>query len=158
VSDSNIERGPAGEQGVSGRQGEAGVPGRQGEAGVAGQAGEAGAQGEAGKAGKIGATGRRGFVVSNTQMTAVFLFVVLAFVVLSVRGEVQQRQISSNAHRIEVLFHDQCQTRNAATRRQNALIESAIEAEKRKPKPDMKRVRDLTNFLGATPDCGNRPK
>jgi hypothetical protein len=158
VSDSESgERGPAGERGVTGRQGEAGVSGRQGEAGNTGSTGETGEAGERGKAGAVGGRGRTGRGLSNTQMTVIFLFVVLAFVVVAGRTEVQQRQINRNAHRIEVTQYEICTTRNAATRRQNALIDAAIEAEKRKPHPDAKRIRDLENFKGATPSCGPKP-
>ncbi|HEU4539664.1 MAG TPA: hypothetical protein VFR23_00930 [Jiangellaceae bacterium] len=148
-----IDRGPAGEAGVAGRQGEAGVAGPQGEAGLRGPTG----MGAVGAAGPVGKQGTRGTSLSTTQVIVVFLFVVAAFVVLSVRTEVQQRQISRNAERIEQVFYEQCKIRNVATERQNALLDAAIEAERRKPKPDPKRIADLTAFKGATPDCGPAP-
>lgn len=109
--------------------------------------------GEAGVPGRHGA----GLPLTRLQVLALAFFVVFAFVVLSVRTELQQRQIRSNSVRIAQTQYDQCQLRNQGTRRQNGLINAAIDAEKRKPKPDPKRIQDLTNFLGATPDCGSRP-
>lgn len=70
----------------------------------------------------------------------------------------QQRQIQANAHRIEVLVYGTCQTRNEAATRQATLIDSAIAAERRKPKPDAKRIRDLTQFRPAIESCGPKPK
>jgi hypothetical protein len=158
VSDSENARGPAGERGVTGRQGEAGVSGRQGEAGATGSAGEAGVAGAAGEVGAVGRRGRTGRGLSNTQVTVVFAFVVLAFVVLSLRTEIQQRAISANAHRIEVLFFEQCTIRNITAQNQIKLIDSAIASEKRKPKPDAKRIRDLEQFRPSVVNCGTRPK
>lgn len=151
-----------GEAGVAGRQGEAGVSGPQGEVGREGPVGigvpgKPGKPGMPGPAGRPGGRGREGRGLTNTQVTAVFLFVVVAFLVLSIRSEFQQRRIDRNSHMIAVTQYEQCQLRNAGTRRQNMLIDSAIAAEKRKPKPDVKRIEDLTNFRGATPDCGPKP-
>lgn len=144
---------------MSDSRGEAGVAGRQGEAGVSGPQGEPGRPGPPGDVvqGEAGPRGLRGRSLTNTQITAVFLFVVLAFVVLSVRTEIQQRQISRNAHRIEVLNHGQCEVRNAGARNQIRLIDSAIAAEKRKPRPDAKRLRDLEDFKPPVVDCGPKP-
>jgi hypothetical protein len=89
-----------------------------------------------------------------------WLFAALLVVIvlgLAARTELQQRQIRGNAHRIEVLFYEQCTTRNDAALRQGALIDSAIEAERRKPKPDAKRVKDLQDFKPAVVDCGRKP-
>ena len=102
--------------------------------------------------------GERGPGPSNMTMLIVFLFVVAAFLVLAVRTEVQQRQISRNAARIERLQYDQCQVRNEASARQIALIDSAITAEKRKPVPDAKRIKDLERFRPAVENCGPAPK
>ena len=119
-----------------GPQGEAGVPGRQGAAGT---------------------TGRRGMALSNSRMLAIFLVVVVAFLALAVRQEIQQRQIRSNNARIELLFYGQCVDRRADVLRQNALIDNAIAAEKRKPGPDRKRIADLSDFRNTVPACGTPP-
>lgn len=90
------------------------------------------------------------------------LWVAVAFVVLilglSVRFELQQRQISGNSHQIAVTQYEQCVIRNEAATRQATLIDSAIAAEKRKPAPDAKRIKDLTNFRPAIESCGPKPK
>jgi hypothetical protein len=167
VNENLGERGPVGEAGVAGvagRQGEAGVSGPQGETGLAGQRGPAGTSGEAGQTGKSGKTGPQGISFSRAQVAAVAFFILVAVLVLSIRTEIQQRQIARNAARIEHILvenarlqHDICTSRNAAIQRQNVLIDSAIEAEKRRPQPDAKRLQDLAAFKGATPDCGQRP-
>jgi hypothetical protein len=75
------ERGPKGDHGQQGEHGETGITGRQGEKGV-------------------------GF--SRTQVAVMFLFVVLAFMVLALRTE-------HNAGRIDVLEH-QVACQNAPSR------------------------------------------
>ena len=90
-------------------------------------------------------------------MLALFLFVVVAFAVVSARTEIQQRQINVNARRLAVLSYAQCQIRAEAANRQRILINSAIAAEKRKPKPDAKRIKDLEDFRPAVENCGPKP-
>jgi hypothetical protein len=90
-----------------------------------------------------------------------WLFAALLVVIvlgLAARTEVQQRRIGANAARIEVLFWEQCTLGRSAAVRQNALIDSAVQAEKRKPHPDAKRLRDLNQFRPAVADCGTRPR
>lgn len=153
--------GLTGEAGVAGRQGEAGVAGRQGEAGTQG---EVGTQGETGQPGVAGKPGRRGVSFSNTQVTAVFLFVVLAFAVLSVRTEIQQRHINRNSEQIIRNQHDNallqytiCTDRNRANVALIKRIDVEIAAEKRKPHPDLKRISGLNVLKPAVPNCGPKP-
>lgn len=95
--------------------------------------------------------------LTRAQVLALFLFVVTAFTIVSVRTELQQRQINDNANRIEVIQFNQCKIRNDSAQRQIALIDSAIEAEKRKTPPDAKRIHDLEDFKPPILDCGTRP-
>lgn len=90
---SDIHRG---EPGMPGRQGEAGVSGRQGEAGLLGPAGSTGLAGPPGGRGSPGIAGARGPAgrpMGRSQALAMFLFVVLAFVLLAYRSESQQRHL-----------------------------------------------------------------
>lgn len=155
------DTGTAGREGAAGYvgpQGEAGVPGRQGEAGVSGR------QGEAGTAGLTGARGQTGRAFTRLQALALFAVVVAAFAVVSVRTELitrqlrdQQRQVGVNQTHITQLQYTQCTLRNNGTVRQNALIDSAIAAERRKPAPDLQRIEDLSAFKQPTVTCGKPP-
>ena len=92
------------------------------------------------------------------QRTQLFTAVVVLFLLaVTVRTEIQQQQIRSNNARIEVLLYGQCVARRADVLRQNALIDSAIAAEKRKPAPDRKRIADLGDFRATVPVCGTPP-
>lgn len=142
-----------------------GPPGAQGEPGVAGQAGEPGHTGTPGR------RGRAGPALSAGRVLALAGFVVFVFMVLAGRQEIQQRsiaraqlrldqqqqQITHNLDLIRQTQYDQCQLRNEGTARQNALIDSAIAAERRKPAPDRKRIADLTAFKGVLLNCGTPP-
>lgn len=88
----------------------------------------------------------------------VTLALLAVFVIGQVRSEIQQRQIRSNSHQIAVTQYDGCITRKEADLRQVTLIDSAIAAERRKPKPDAKRIHDLTQFRPAVESCGPKPK
>ena len=93
------------------------------------------------------------------QRTQLFTAVVVLFLAaVTVRTEVQQRQIGRNQQQIERTQYAQCVLRNEGTARQNVLIDSAIAAEKRRPKPDQKRIHDLIDFRGPILDCGARPR
>ena len=93
------------------------------------------------------------------QRTQLFTAVVVLFLLaVTVRTEVQQRQIVDNGRRIERTQYDQCTLRNEGTARQNVLIDSAIAAERRRPKPDQKRIHDLTDFKQPVLNCGARPR
>jgi len=83
--------------------------------------------------------------------------VVLFLAAVTVRTEIQQQQIRSNNARIEALLYGQCVDRRADVLRQNALIDNAIAAEKRKPAPDRKRIADLADFRSTVPACGTPP-
>jgi hypothetical protein len=152
--------GPQGETGVAGRQGEAGVSGRQGEAGHIGHAGWTGEQGEQGQAGETGAAGIRGArghagpALTRRQLIAGGALVLFVFIVLSIRQEVQQRSIGRNQQEIRHNLYTQCAALNVGATRQNGLIDSAIAAERRRPQPDLQRIRDLTRFKVPMLNCG----
>lgn len=103
-------------------------------------------------------------MMSPGRTRVVVLFVAFAFLVVSVRTELQARQIraaqaqiAQNQARIVRLQFEQCAARNVATARQNTLLDSAIAAERRRPVPDLRRVRDLTDFKAALLNCGPSP-
>lgn len=95
--------------------------------------------------------------VAAVAVTGLLVAMAFAAGLLTALDRIDTR-VDANSRQIARTQYDQCQIRNTGTRRQNALLQSAIAAEKRKPKPDRKRIADLTNFLGATPDCGPAPK
>jgi hypothetical protein len=120
--------------------------------------------GERGQTGRRGARGERGPGPSNARMLVIFVFVVFAFALLAVRSEVQQRRLEAtqrqadrNTQQIARTQYDLCLGDRADALRQNALIDNAIAAERRKPAPDAKRIRDLTDFRNTVPDCGQAP-
>lgn len=85
------------------------------------------------------------------------VFAVVGFAATTIRGESQDRAIERNADRIEGVVYRQCTDQRAYAIRANTTIDSAIEAEKRKPAPDAKRIRDLTNFRLPVGNCGKPP-
>jgi hypothetical protein len=120
----------------------------------------AGATGEGGLTGAVGdrgPQGRAGRVLTRGQVLATAFFVVLAFGTVSVRQELQQRALARTQHLLRQTQYDQCLLRNEGTARQNNLIDSGIAAERRKPVPDIKRIRDLTDFKVSLLNCGNPP-
>ena len=123
--------------------------------GPEGPPGRAGAEGARGRVGAEGARGREGRQSNATrlQLAIVFAVVVLAFVLLAWRTETQQAQIDRNTHRIGNAGYRECLVRDATAARQVALIDSAIEAERRKPRPDRKRIADLTKFKPTRVNC-----
>lgn len=62
-----------------------------------------------------------------------------------------------NSRAIQVLLYTQCTDRNATTTRQNVLIDRAIAAEKRRPKPNPATLKSLKDFKGTLSDCGAKP-
>jgi hypothetical protein len=102
--------------------------------------------------------------VSARRSLALFAFVVAVFAFLGVRSELNQRGIERNAERIgellhnqRVLFYSACADDRADNVRWNSAINKAIEAEKRKPKPDRERLADLAGLRRAVPGCGEKP-
>lgn len=76
--------------------------------------------------------------------------------VLSLFGVLVHQALDSvavNTHRIEVNAHQACTDLNRGFTRSNKTIDSAIEAEARKPAPDAKRLKDLRNFRLPIRDC-----
>jgi len=152
--------GPQGEAGTTGPQGETGVTGRQGEAGNIGPSGETGGQGEQGQTGEAGTAGLRGArgaagpALTRRQRIAGAALVLFVFVVLSVRQEIQQRSIGRNQQDLRHNLYTQCLALNVGATRQNGLIDSAIAAERRRPQPDLQRIKDLTGFKVPRLGCG----
>lgn len=66
-------------------------------------------------------------------------------------------RISAQATRLGQVVYAQCEARRVDIVRRNALLDDAIAAEKRRPKPDAKRLRGLTDFKEGVIDCGRRP-
>ena len=62
-----------------------------------------------------------------------------------------------NSRAIQVLLYTQCTDRNATLTRQNALIDRAIAAELRRPKPSPVALKSLRDFKGTLSNCGPRP-
>lgn len=128
-------------------------------------------RGRAGETGAPGGGGTQVPVLSRRRALALAAVVVFAWIVLAVRSEVQQHailrnqqqiresqvRIAENQRQIARTQYDQCALRNVGTRRQNALLDSAIAAEKRRATPDPKRIKDLTDFKGTLLDCGSPP-
>lgn len=101
---------------------------------------------------------QRGLPVSRLQAFVIFLVVILAFVVLALRVESNTSEIERSQRQIAKTQWTQCTARNEATTRQNALLDSAIAAERRRPVPDQRRIRDITKFKGNILDCGVEPR
>jgi hypothetical protein len=95
--------------------------------------------------------------VTRLQLLAIFLLVVVAFSIVALRTEVQQRQISRNAAKLAQVVYTQCATQDQTNARQVILLDSAIAAERRKPKPDAKRIADLEKFKPDRINCGRKP-
>lgn len=163
------DTGARGEAGTAGLQGAAGEPGTVGETGQAGEAGTAGATGHAGRRGAAGAQGDVGLAgarghsgasLSNRRVLAMFVAMTAMFLTLAVVAQIQNQHIQSNQRQIRInqkliqqTQFQQCTLRNEGATRQNVLIDREIDAEKTKPNPDQKKIRDLTNFKAAIVDC-----
>ena len=78
-------------------------------------------------------------------------------VVFAARTEGQQQQISRNAERLAQVVHAQCVIQDQTAARQIELLDSAIATERRKPRPDPKRIADLVKFRPDRIDCGTPP-
>lgn len=78
-------------------------------------------------------------------------------IVFAVRTEGQQRQITRNADKLAEVVYTQCVIQDQTAARQIALIDSALAIERRKPRPDPKRIADLTKFKPSRVDCGAKP-
>jgi len=114
---------------------------------------------------------RRAFHLSNRRLLVLFCFLVLSFFVLAFRIEINghdiaqsqatitdtQRRLVQTQDELNRLVYRQCLERNAGAARSNAVIQAAIDAEKRKPAPDAIRMRALENFKQAIPSCGVAP-
>jgi len=95
----------------------------------------------------------------NIRVVALIAILGLAIggVVFAVRSEGQQRQITRQAVELAQVVYTQCATQDASNARQAALIDTAIAAERRRPRPDPKRIADLEKFRPNRLDCGKKP-
>jgi len=94
------ERGPTGDHGQDGQEGKQGVAGRTGVPGETGDTGDTGAPGEPGHDGKD--------VLTKTQTLALFLFIVVAFLALAYRSEMNAINIRDNTKRIVQVVDELC--------------------------------------------------
>lgn len=85
------------------------------------------------------------------------LLVVAGFVVIGVGLQHALDGIQRNNHRIEVNAYKACTDLNAGFKRQNAVIDEAISAERRKPQPNADAINNLNRFRLPIRDCGPRP-
>jgi len=102
--------------------------------------------------------------VTRFQLLAIFLLIVFAFGVVAVRTEVQQRQLTKVVHKADrnatllaQAVYTQCTTQDASNARQAARIDIEIAAERRRPRPDPKRIEGLEKFRPNRLDCGRKP-
>ncbi len=93
----------------------------------------------------------------RAQMLTIFAVVTIAFTTIAVRTEIQQRQINANSRRLSQVVYAQCMVQSQTAARQIVLIDSAIAAERRKPRPDTKRLADLEKFRPSPINCGRKP-
>lgn len=80
------ETGETGREGATGAQGHVGLRGRPGSVGVSGLTGDQGSTGETGPRGRDG-------VSSTRRLLVMFIFVVVAFAVLSIRADRAAREV-----------------------------------------------------------------
>lgn len=107
---------------------------------------------------------RHAFRLTNRRLLAIYLVGILSFLALGYRtqhnGEIlrdTQQQLAQTQTELSRLVYRQCLERNVAATRSNGVLQSAIEAEQRSPKPDTIRIRALQEFKQAVPDCGHAP-
>lgn len=82
---------------------------------------------------------------------------VAAFALLGTLAQQALDQSNRNAHRIAVQSWSTCHDFNEGFMRQNAVIDSAIAAERRRPQPDAQRINDLVQFKLPVRNCGPKP-
>lgn len=90
-------------------------------------------------------------------ISAMVLLNVAAFALLGTLAQQALDQSNRNAHRIAVESWQTCHDFNKGFVRQNSVIDSAIEAERRRDRPDAQRINDLVRFKLPVRDCGRRP-
>lgn len=107
---------------------------------------------------------RHAFRLTNRRLLAIYLVGILSFLALGYRtqhnGELlrdTQQRLAQTQTDLSRLVYRQCLERNVASQRSNAVLQSAIDAETRNPKPDTIRIRALQEFKQAVPDCGHAP-
>lgn len=95
-------------------------------------------------------------IVSLINVAAIILVWALASSAVD-DASAAAKQATVNTHKIAVNQFDACTVLNEAAARSGVTIDSAVEAERRKPVPDQKRIHDLLNFKLPTRDCGAKP-
>lgn len=91
------------------------------------------------------------------RLLVVMLWGLAAFTFLAVWLAWNQARVSRNSDDIRRLVYGQCTDRNATTKRQNGLIDRAIDAERRRSNPSADTINSLNDFKGTLSDCGPRP-
>lgn len=100
-----------------------GPPGKQGVQGERGKQGDHGQHGEKGSTGARGAAGADAPYLNRNKTLALFSFVVLAFVLQTVRIEINTSEISENQHIA-------CTSANRVLVKYNGLLEANIKIER----------------------------
>jgi len=127
------ERGMQGDHGQDGDQGIAGLPGergRDGQTGLAGLPGERGAPGDSGQIGVTGDTGVAG-PSPTSRLLVMFVLMMVAFLVLAVRSEINADNISDNNRDLDRFAQEQCEQRSVNVARLNIVYTGLIAIEKK---------------------------
>ena len=90
-----VERGDRGDRGVQGERGERGDHGQHGEKG---DTGSTGSTGSTGASGPIGRTGPTSPYLGRNQTLVIFAFIVVAFVLLAYRTELNTDRLDRNVY------------------------------------------------------------
>ncbi len=101
-----------------GERGPASNDGKSGDLGQNGQVGKRGVKGRTGMTGKPGLTGEKGDpALSRSQTLVMFLFIVVAFILLAYRTEINSDRISNNTRLI-------CEAVNMSVTNVNSVIDT----------------------------------
>jgi hypothetical protein len=122
VTETNGTMGQPGGAGGIGSDTGAGGTGGVGGAGGIGVQGEQGEQGIQGKTG----SSQKAIRFADRRMLFLLLFVVVAFVAVAARSELNNRSIKHNAHRQAVYNYQQCQRSVVNTQKINATTDAQI--------------------------------
>ena len=118
-----MTEGRRGYTGATGENGYRGATGLAGEQGRTGPDGPTGVQGRRGHQGVVGLRGRTGNALSKQQNLVMFLFVVMAFILLAVFNQ-------NTADKLSADIAMQCQQRTVNVLKQNANWDAMAEIEK----------------------------
>jgi len=98
--------------------------------------GNAGVQGKTGATGKTGARGESSPYLGKNQTLALAAFIFAAFVLLSIRSEINSDQISANAARIIMTQQAACESGREILAKYNAQQDALIAIEQANPDVD----------------------